>query len=117
MEFVVAGKGSCCFLLPPQLRIISFLIIFGIENNLTIQEISETDTKEDTKRRIIIDYITKNPGIRYRELLRLTGFSNGSLAHHLSVLEETKAIQICRQKKYKITRYYSLIIFSHTKYY
>jgi predicted transcriptional regulator len=84
---------------------------------LTIQEISETDTKEDTKRRIIIDCITKNPGIRYRELLRLTGFSNGSLAHHLSVLEETKAIQICRQKKYKITRYYSLKIFSHTKYY
>ena len=94
IELVVAGKGSCCFLLPQQLPILNFLIIFEIENNLAIQEISETNTKEDTKRRIIIDYITKNPGIRYRELLRLTGFSNGSLAHHLSVLEETKAIQV-----------------------
>jgi predicted transcriptional regulator len=110
IEFVVARKGSCCFLLPQQPRILSFLIILEIENNLTILEISETNTKEDTKRRIIIDYITRNPGIRYRELLRLTGFSNGGLAHHLSVLEETKAIQVCRQKKYKITRYYSLSI-------
>ena len=107
IELVVAGKGSCCFLLPQQLPILNFLIIFEIENNLAIQEISETNTKEDTKRRIIIDYITKNPGIRYRELLRLTGFSNGSLAYHLSVLEEIKAIQVCKQKKCKITRYYS----------
>jgi predicted transcriptional regulator len=106
IEFVVAGKGSCRFILPQQLRILRFLITF--ENNLAIQEITETNTREDTKRRIIIDFITKNPGIRYRELLRLTGFSNGSLAHHLSVLEETKAIQVCRQKNCKITRYYSV---------
>jgi predicted transcriptional regulator len=110
IEFVVAGKGSYRFLLPQQLRILRFLIIFEIENNLAIQEITETNTKEDTKRRIIIDFITKNPGIRYRELLRLTGFSNGSLAHHLLVLEETKATQVCRQKNCKITRYYSVNI-------
>ena len=74
---------------------------------MTIHEITETNTKVHTKGRIIIDFITKNPGIRYRELLRLTGFSNGSLAYHLSVLEEIKAIQVCKQKKCKMTRYYS----------
>ena len=42
--------------------------------------------------------------------MRLTGFSNGSLAHHLSIREETKAIQVCRQKSCKITRYYSVNI-------
>jgi predicted transcriptional regulator len=77
---------------------------------LTIHEITETNTKVHTKGRIIIDFITKNPGIRYRELLRLTGFSNGSLAYRLSVLEEIKAIQVCKQKKCKIARYYSVNI-------
>jgi|GEM_PF-6188970 len=100
VEFVVAGKGSCRFLLPQQPRILRFLI-FEIENDLAIQEITETKTKEDTKRRIIIDFITKNPGIRYRELLRLIGFSNGSLAHHLSDSKKQKLYRYADRRTVK----------------
>jgi predicted transcriptional regulator len=52
---------------------------------------------QDTKRIIVFSIIDKNPGIRYRELLRLTGFNNGTLTHHLGILEKIKAIQVYRK--------------------
>jgi predicted transcriptional regulator len=36
----------------------------------------------------LVQYINENPGIRYRELLRLTSLANGVLTYHLSVLEK-----------------------------
>ena len=33
----------------------------------------------------LVQYINENPGIRYRELLRLTCLANGVLTYHLSV--------------------------------
>ncbi|WP_337862475.1 ArsR family transcriptional regulator [Nitrososphaera sp.] len=44
------------------------------------------------------------PGIRYRELLRLTGLANGVLAYHIAALERSKTIRVERQSR--ITRYY-----------
>jgi predicted transcriptional regulator len=35
---------------------------------------------------VILTQIDKSPGIRYRELLRLTGLGNGALEHHLKIL-------------------------------
>ena len=74
---------------------------------MTLHTVTEINTIEEGRRRIIFLVINNDPGLRYRELLRLTGFSNGSLEHHLSILEKTKTIQVHRQKKCKITRYYS----------
>jgi predicted transcriptional regulator len=48
--------------------------------------------------------IEKEPGVRYRELLRLTGLANGVLSYHLSGLEKSGAIKVDRQLG--ATRYY-----------
>ena len=50
----------------------------------------------------------ENPGIRYREILKLTGISNGVLEYHLKALETSyKIINVDRCKR-KTTRYYPL---------
>lgn len=57
-------------------------------------------------RNEILSLIVENPGIRYRELLRLSDLSNGILAYHLKKIEKSKPILVVRQNK-KTTRYYS----------
>ena len=58
-----------------------------------------TDTKV-----LILKHIEQTPGIRYRELLRLTGFVNGVLTYHLAALEKANLIKVDRQSR--VTRYY-----------
>ena len=58
-------------------------------------------------RQLLLSVIANTPGIRYRELVRLTGLSNGVLAHHLKTLENSSQIRVVRQIKNKTTRYYS----------
>jgi predicted transcriptional regulator len=55
-------------------------------------------------------HINNIPGIRYRELLRLTGLSNGVVAYHLSALEKSSQIRVDRQRENRTTRYYSISI-------
>lgn len=47
----------------------------------------------DDVKTLILKQISKNPGIRYRELLRLTGLSNGKLEYHLNILEKTQKVK------------------------
>ena len=60
----------------------------------------------DTQRDKLLRYISENPGIRYRELLRLSNFTNGVLAYHLALLEKSDQIQVDRNENKKMTRYY-----------
>ena len=60
----------------------------------------------DTQRDKLLRYINGNPGIRYRELLRLSNLSNGVLAYHLALLEKSDRIQVDRNENKKMTRYY-----------
>jgi len=53
---------------------------------------------------ILLKGIEENPGVRYRELLRLTGLVNGVLSYHLSALERANVIKVNRESR--ITRYY-----------
>jgi predicted transcriptional regulator len=55
----------------------------------------------------LLHYIGENPGIRYRELLRISNISNGVLAYHLTLLEKSYRIKVDRNKNKKMTRYYS----------
>jgi DNA-binding transcriptional ArsR family regulator len=55
-------------------------------------------------RVLLMKHIEKMPGIRYRELLRLTGLVNGVLSYHLSALERAHVIKVNRESR--ITRYY-----------
>jgi predicted transcriptional regulator len=57
---------------------------------------------------LIMRLIEREPGIRYRELLRLTGLVNGVLSYHLSVLEKSGVIRVDRQSR--MTRYYPVNI-------
>ncbi len=57
---------------------------------------------------ILLAHIAREPGIRYRELLRLTGLANGVLTYHLTALEKSSMMRVERQAK--STRYYPLDI-------
>jgi predicted transcriptional regulator len=68
-----------------------------------MEQAIEVDT-----RAILLRHIEENPGIRYRELLRMTGFVNGVLTYHLAALEKSDAIKVDRQAR--MTRYYPLSV-------
>jgi DNA-binding transcriptional ArsR family regulator len=57
----------------------------------------------DTKV-LLMKHIEQTPGIRYRELLRLTGLVNGVLSYHLSALERANVVKVNRESR--VTRYY-----------
>ena len=57
----------------------------------------------DTKS-LLLQIIDKNPGIRYREILRITGLVNGVLTYHLAGLERSDRIRADRERR--MTRYY-----------
>ena len=50
---------------------------------------SSTDAKV-----LLLKHIEQTPGVRYRELLRLTGFVNGVLSYHLAALEKADVIKV-----------------------
>jgi predicted transcriptional regulator len=74
--------------------------------SITTRNISEFEDPKD----VLLRHIKNMPGIRYRELLRFTGLSNGALAYHLSRLEKSSQIRVERQKEKRTTRYYSINI-------
>ena len=71
-----------------------------------------TDSYGDSgngSKSLILKQIDKSPGIRYRELLRLTGLTNGGLEYHLKILEKSHKVQVDRHDGRR-TRYYPLTI-------
>jgi predicted transcriptional regulator len=64
-----------------------------------MRDVNQSDTKV-----LLLEHIEKTPGIRYRELLRLTGLINGVLSYHLAALEKANVIKA--QRESRITRYY-----------
>ena len=67
---------------------------------------------EDPRKMLLLK-INSMPGVRYRELLRITGLCNGVLAHHLNALERSSQIKVDRQRENKTTRYYSIYVPTH----
>jgi len=55
---------------------------------------------------LILQIVTHNPGIRYRDLLRVTKFTNGTLSYHLLTLEKRSMIKTLRLTGGHITRFY-----------
>jgi predicted transcriptional regulator len=60
-------------------------------------KINPTVTETVDTKALILEQICKTPGIRYRELLRLAGLSNGTLEYHLRILERTQKVTACRR--------------------
>jgi DNA-binding transcriptional ArsR family regulator len=57
---------------------------------------------------LLLKHIEHTPGIRYRELLRLTGLVNGVLTYHLAALERANVIKVNRESR--MTRYYPVSV-------
>jgi predicted transcriptional regulator len=56
----------------------------------------------------IMNIVEKNPGIKFREIMRETGLKNGVLSYHVRKLEETGSVKIDR--KSGETRFYPLCV-------
>jgi predicted transcriptional regulator len=54
----------------------------------------------------IIQLVNNYPGIRYRELLRITGLANGTLSRNLKMLSNSNKIKIHHFNN-RLTRYFS----------
>jgi predicted transcriptional regulator len=78
--------------------VVSEIITFGSDN---YQGGDQIDVHHK-----LIRYIEGQPGIRYRELLRLSSLSNGVLTYHIANLEKSGRIIADRSINNKITRYY-----------
>lgn len=72
------------------------VIVHNINNN------NEKMAGVEDKKLKILDLIVKSPGIQYRQLLRYTGLSNGSLSYILKDLESSKQIVVNRLDNKKI---------------
>jgi predicted transcriptional regulator len=63
----------------------------------------------------IVKCVNEIPGIRYRELLRMTGLSNGVLSYHLNLLDNSGKIRVNRVNN-RVTRYFSYDVSLHDTY-
>src|SRR5918912_769695 len=81
---------------------VSAAITTGFYNYEELEQGDQSDVHNK-----LIRYINGQPGIRYRELLRLSGLSNGVLTYHITNLEKSGRIIADRTINSKITRYYS----------
>jgi predicted transcriptional regulator len=68
---------------------------------------NDSQLKNDSIECTLLKHIEEYPGLRYRQLLRLTNIVNGVLSYHLSRLERSKQIRVNRSKS-KETRYYPI---------
>jgi predicted transcriptional regulator len=61
-------------------------------------------------RKNIYNCICENPGIRYRELIRLARTTHGVLSYHLGILEKNGEIRVERMSNSRVTRYFIINI-------
>ena len=64
------------------------------------------EKKTNTIREKIFQFVNESPGIRYRELLRVTGLTNGVLSYHLNFLDNSGKVRVNRVND-RVTRYFS----------
>ena len=58
-----------------------------------------------SREELIISEIKSNPGIRFRELMKKVGITNGVMSYYLRKLEENESVWIERTPR--VTRFYS----------
>ena len=62
--------------------------------------------RAENRRRKLIEIIEKNPGIQFRDLMRLANLKNGVLSHHLRRLEKIGSLKVERATRQ--TRFYPI---------
>ena len=58
-----------------------------------------------SREELIISEIKSNPGIRYRELMKQIGITNGVMSYYLRKLEQNESLWVERTPR--VTRFYS----------
>jgi len=58
-----------------------------------------------SREKLIISEIKTNPGIRYRELMKQIGITNGVMSYYLRKLEQNESVWVERTPR--VTRFYS----------
>ena len=74
---------------------------------ISAEAVNVLEEEDDNIKSILLKYIDETPGIRYRELLRLTALSNGTLTYHLKMLEDSNCVRVDRHQR-RMTRYYAV---------
>ena len=44
------------------------------------------------RRKVVLEIVKKNPGIRFNEIMRISNIKNGTLSHYVKKLEDEKSI-------------------------
>lgn len=80
----------------------------SFDNKTLLQqfEMHRANSKSIAKRYLILEIVTSVPGIRYRDLLRITKFNNGTLSYHLLRLEKKLMIRKLRSEKGHVASFY-----------
>lgn len=73
----------------------------SIYNNSSSEDLLNSLPKLQQELLVCID---ENPGIRYRELMRLIKFPNGVLSYHIDKLEKMDLVNV--ERKSRITRFF-----------
>ena len=56
------------------------------------------------RKEVVLDLVTKNPGIRFNEIMRLSNIRNGTLSHYVKRLSDEESINLERTPR--VTRLY-----------
>jgi predicted transcriptional regulator len=84
--------------------------MLGLENNNNNSNHSRSRLylvpRSGDLQKDIYSYIYENPGIRYRELIRLARTTNGVLSYYLGKLEKRGEIRVERLSNNRVTRYF-----------
>jgi predicted transcriptional regulator len=55
----------------------------------------------EKKRQFLLSIVQQYPGVKYRQALRITGLSNGSLGYNINVLESQNRLKVLYSCKVK----------------
>ncbi|MGB7955232.1 MAG: ArsR family transcriptional regulator [Candidatus Nitrosopolaris sp.] len=77
--------------------------------NTASDRISPAVTITVDSKALILEQIAKTPGLRYKELLRSTGLTNGTLEYHLKIMEKTNKVTVERHNGRR-ARYFPIYI-------
>ena len=78
----------------------------GVVSNINSSKNKQMIMKNKEGNPKVLEFILKSPGIRYRQLQRLTALSHGALSFALKKLEKSKDIIVNRSSNSRVTSYY-----------
>ncbi len=89
------------------------IVLWDSDQSSQVNSINSAIKKKEVKRRLILSVVERDPGIRYKALLRQTGLANGSLSWNIKVLAAQKKLFVFRPNK-GVTHFYPFSVEENT---